>query len=81
MSSEGQSYSLPATKLIPNSPYPLLHYSGHFPLAEDKADAASVNDVFSSNGVSDPENISATNVLLSVFSFAVSMVATLYKSH
>ncbi|KAK5113424.1 hypothetical protein LTR85_010852 [Meristemomyces frigidus] len=44
-----KSYTLPPTKLIPNSPYPLLHYPG---LLADKTDCnpARVHDLFSSNG-------------------------------
>ncbi|KAK4539367.1 hypothetical protein LTR36_010997 [Oleoguttula mirabilis] len=44
-----KSYTLPPTALIPNSPYPLLHYPG---LLAQKTDcnAAKVYDLFTSNG-------------------------------
>ena len=46
---EVKSYKLPPTKLIPNSPYPLLHYPG---LLNEKADcnAGKVYDLFTGNG-------------------------------
>jgi uncharacterized protein YjlB len=46
---EVKSYKLPKTGLIPNSPYPLLHYPG---LLADKTDcnAAKVYELFTGNG-------------------------------
>ncbi|KAK3092216.1 hypothetical protein LTR53_019624, partial [Teratosphaeriaceae sp. CCFEE 6253] len=46
---EVKAYPLPPTALIPNSPYPLLHYPG---LLAAKADcnAAKVYDLMTSNG-------------------------------
>jgi uncharacterized protein YjlB len=46
--SEVMKYILPPTVLVPNSPYPLLHYPG---ILKDKSDctAVSVYDIFSGN--------------------------------
>lgn len=44
-----KKYQLPPTRLIPNSPYPLLHYPGL--LADnDNCNAVKVYDTFASNG-------------------------------
>lgn len=44
-----QTYILPPNRLVPNSPYPLVHYPG---LLAEKAEnqAAAIHDLFSSNG-------------------------------
>jgi uncharacterized protein YjlB len=47
---EPKAYPLPPTKLIPNSPYPLLHYPGFFQPQSNNVDAVAVHDTFGSNG-------------------------------
>ncbi|KAF2101406.1 hypothetical protein NA57DRAFT_64214 [Rhizodiscina lignyota] len=47
---ESKSYNLEPTKLIPNSPYPLLHYPNFFDPEDGSYDAAKVHDTFVSNG-------------------------------
>ena len=43
------SYLLPPTRLIPNSPYPLIHYANHF--TDSKSlQAATIHDLFARNG-------------------------------
>ena len=43
------SYILSPTRLIPNSPYPLIHYPKYF--SDEKShDAASIHELFASNG-------------------------------
>ena len=46
---EVRKYQLPPTKLIPNSPRPLLHYPGFLSNKED-CTAAKVHDLYTSNG-------------------------------
>lgn len=41
------SYRLPPTRLIPNSPYPLIHYANHF---TDPQSLPEIHDLFASNG-------------------------------
>ncbi|RMZ91936.1 hypothetical protein DV736_g809, partial [Chaetothyriales sp. CBS 134916] len=48
--SKVKAYQLPPTKLIPNSPHPLLHYPGFFDLEADHVTAAEVSDLFAKNG-------------------------------
>lgn len=46
---EVRKYQLPPTKLIPNSPRPLLHYPG-FLSNKEEITAAKVHDLYSNNG-------------------------------
>jgi len=48
--SEPKTYQLEATGLIPNSPYPLIHYPSLFTCEGQTVDAAAVHDVFAMNG-------------------------------
>ena len=48
--SKAKSYRLEPTERIPNSLFPLIHYPGHFDAEGQGIDAASVHDVFVSNG-------------------------------
>lgn len=46
---EVKEYHLPPTFLIPNSPFPVLHYPGFFPSPSSRAPVA-VHDAFAANG-------------------------------
>ncbi|KAI3392584.1 hypothetical protein diail_5496 [Diaporthe ilicicola] len=46
---EVKEYRLPPTSLVPNSPFPLLHYPRFFPSAESRSPVA-VHDAFAANG-------------------------------
>ncbi|RMZ84143.1 hypothetical protein DV738_g531, partial [Chaetothyriales sp. CBS 135597] len=45
-----KAYRLAPTKLIPNSPHPLLHYPGFFDIDADHVTPVDVHDLFSRNG-------------------------------
>lgn len=48
---EIRSYTLTPTRLIPNSPYPLIHYPNHFNKeAKGNCNAAAIHQRFASNG-------------------------------
>ncbi|RMZ79622.1 hypothetical protein DV737_g3340, partial [Chaetothyriales sp. CBS 132003] len=48
--SKVKAYQLPPTKLIPNSPHPLLHYPGFFNVEAHHVTAAKIHDLLAENG-------------------------------